>query len=355
MIQMVGTGLLCGALLGFVLQRGRFCLTGGFRDLYLTKNTRMFNALLLAIAIQAVGVYALIHFDLLVYEAGTYSFVAVALGSFIFGIGIILAGGCATGTWYRAAEGLVGSWIALIFYMLTSAMMKTGAFKPIHDALQSMQVRDNSIARTFGVNVWVLIIFFIGVVALILVKEARKPKIFIPQLKPKKTGIAHILFEKRWSTYVTASLIGVISILAWVFSEASGRMSGLGITTPSANIVQYAVTGDVQYINWGVFLVLGLLIGSYIAAKGSGEFRLRVPDPKTIVSSLCGGVLMGFGASLAGGCTIGNGLVQTAMFSWQGWISLGFIILGVWTATYFVFVRPTIKKTAQQPTVAQTN
>lgn len=36
--QMIFTGLLCGALLGFVMQRGRFCLTGGFRDMFLTKD-----------------------------------------------------------------------------------------------------------------------------------------------------------------------------------------------------------------------------------------------------------------------------------------------------------------------------
>lgn len=38
---------------------------------------------------------------------------------------------------------------------------------------------------------------------------------------------------------------------------------------------------------------------------------------------------MGVGAALAGGCTIGNSLVQTALFSWQGWIALLFTFLGV--------------------------
>ncbi len=38
---MILSGLICGALLGFVMQRGRFCLTGGFRDMYLAKNNRL--------------------------------------------------------------------------------------------------------------------------------------------------------------------------------------------------------------------------------------------------------------------------------------------------------------------------
>lgn len=53
MFSMILSGLICGALLGFVMQRGRFCLTGGFRDMYIAKNNRMFYALLIAISVQS--------------------------------------------------------------------------------------------------------------------------------------------------------------------------------------------------------------------------------------------------------------------------------------------------------------
>ena len=99
---------------------------------------------------------------------------------------------------------------------------------------------------------------------------------------------------------------------AWPLSVATGREFGLGITGPSANIMQFLVTGDGKFINWGVFLVLGIFIGSFIGAKASNEFRVRVPDAATILRSGLGGILMGIGATLAGGCSIGNGLVETA-------------------------------------------
>ena len=51
---MLLTGLLCGILLGFVMQRGRFCITGAFRDMYVTKNNKMFVALF-------IGDYRAIH------------------------------------------------------------------------------------------------------------------------------------------------------------------------------------------------------------------------------------------------------------------------------------------------------
>ncbi|WP_283246447.1 YeeE/YedE family protein [Paenibacillus sp. Marseille-Q4541] len=347
---MVLTGLLCGALLGFVMQRGRFCLTGGFRDMYIAKDNRMFYALLIAISVQSVGVYALIQAGLIQFEAGTFSWLATILGSFVFGIGIILAGGCATGTWYRAGEGLIGSWIALFGYMGMAAIMKTGALVPVNEGIrEATSPVTNSIPATFGLSVWPFIVVLVAITAFVVIRHLRKPKVFIPTLKAKRTGLTHLLFEKRWHPFFTAILVGLIALLAWPLSEATGRMSGLGVTTPSANILQYLVTGDSDsYINWGVFLVLGIFLGSFIAAKGSREFRFRAPDAKTAVSSFSGGLLMGFGASWAGGCSIGNGLVMTAMMTWQGWISLIFMILGTWTASYFVFVRPRKKANAKQ-------
>ena len=346
------TGLFCGVLLGFVMQRGRFCLTGGFRDMYIAKDNRMFYALLIAIAVQSVGVFTLVSFGVFEISTGSISLLAVIIGSFIFGIGIIFSGGCATGTWYRAGEGLIGSWMALAGYMLVAAMMRTGPLAPLSANLTSYQVGNNSMAQTFGVSPWVLVAILVAIVGFIVYRELKKPKVKIPSLKPKKTGIAHVLFEKRWNPFVTAVLIGLIATLAWPLSAATGRVFGLGITTPSANILQFFVTGELSFINWGVFLVLGVLFGSMFAAKMSGEFRFRMPDVKTGINSFSGGLLMGVGASLAGGCSIGNGLVMTAVMTWSGWISLVFMILGTWTASYFVFVRPRKKAQAARAEVA---
>ena len=49
---------------------------------------------------------------------------------------------------------------------------------------------------------------------------------------------------------------------------------------------------------------------------------------------------MGIGASWAGGCTIGNGLTATGIFSSKGLIALPVTILCVWTASYIIFVKP---------------
>ncbi|MFA1645604.1 MAG: YeeE/YedE thiosulfate transporter family protein, partial [Enterobacteriaceae bacterium] len=237
MLSMIFSGLFCGALLGFVMQRGRFCLTGGFRDMYIAKNNRMFYALLIAISIQSLGVFALIQMGLVQYDAGTFPWLGTVVGGYIFGLGIVYAGGCATGTWYRAGEGLIGSWIALFTYMLLSAVMRSPHADGLNQVLKTYSTGHNSIAETFGFSVWPLIALLLVVTLWAVSKELRKPKLKVASLPPRRTGLAHLLFEKRWHPFVTAVLIGLIALLAWPLSEATGRMFGLGVTSPTANIL----------------------------------------------------------------------------------------------------------------------
>ena len=157
------------------------------------------------------------------------------------------------------------------------------------------------------------------------------------QLPAERTGLNHLLFEKAWNPLVTGVIVGVVAIIAWPTSWASGRHDGLGITTPSSNLVGYVVTGDSTKVDWGVLLVLGIL---FVSAKASGEFRVRVPSATVIQRSIAGGVLMGVGAAWAGGCSIGNGLVQTSLLSWQGWLALVFQIVGAGAAAYVTIIRP---------------
>ncbi|PAF47160.1 hypothetical protein BKH46_05030 [Helicobacter sp. 12S02634-8] len=337
------TGLLCGILLGFVLQRGRFCMVGAYRDLILNKKTTIFLAIFIAIAIQSVGIFLLQDAHIIELNFKPFFWLSTIIGGVIFGFGMVLAGGCATGTWYRAGEGLIGSYIALLGYMLGAAMTKFGVLNPIHQSIKSYAIEDSTLYQTLGISPWVLVGILAIIVGIFTYQELKKPKKKIATLTPRKSGLSHILFEKPWHPFVTAILVGLIAILAWPLSYASGREFGLGITTPSANIIGFLVTGKTNYIDWGVFLVLGIFIGSFIAAKGANEFKFRLPDKKTLGLNLSGGLAMGFGAALAGGCTIGNGLVNTAIFSYQGWVAVVFFLLGAWIATYLTIIRPTQK------------
>ncbi|MDU7566481.1 YeeE/YedE thiosulfate transporter family protein, partial [Corynebacterium sp.] len=150
-------------------------------------------------------------------------------------------------------------------------------------------------------------------------KDAGRPKVDLGQP----------WYAKPLNMNVAAVLVGIIGTVGFVLSANAGRNGGLGITTPTADIVRGTATGDSARMNWGTLLVIGLLVGAFIAAKTAGEFRVRVPDAQTATRAIWGGIMMGVGASLAGGCTVGNGMVETSLFSFQGWVALFFMALGV--------------------------
>ena len=328
---MLVTGLALGAVLGYVMQRGRFCVTGFLRDIFTQRSWRGFVALLIVISVHAVGLAALTSGGVITPEYDNLAPIAVIVGGLVFGIGIVLAGGCASGTWYRSGEGLIGSWIALVFYGLSAAAMKTGVLSGVNEALKSQTVELTSIHASLGISAWPLAIALSALTAFWAVRFLREefsgPK--PAKLAARKSGIAHILAEKPWHVYSTAVAVGVLGVIAWPLSAATGRNDGLGITTPSSNLTNFIVNGDTAKFDWGVLLVLGILLGSFVAAKASGEFRLRVPDATQGARSVVGGIFMGVGAAWAGGCTVGNGMVQTSLFSYQGWLALVAIAAGV--------------------------
>lgn len=241
------TGLIVGAVLGFILQRGRFCITGAFRDLWVSRSWRWFTAFLLAIAVQAVGVAVLTGTGSITPEIPRLSVVATVVGSFLFGVGIVLAGGCATGTYYRAGEGLVGSWFALVAYATAAAASKTGILSGVTTWVKGLWVTNlTTIPASIGVPDWIGVVILAGVTGVVvhrfvILGRSRPAQV---QLPAQRTGLAHLLLEKQWNPLVTGLLVGIVAIIAWPTSWASGRPDGLGITAPSSNLVNLIVTGD---------------------------------------------------------------------------------------------------------------
>ena len=65
MLTTILSGGLIGLIFGFILQRTRFCLTGGFRDMYIARNNTLFYAFLIAITVESIGVLSLIQLGII--------------------------------------------------------------------------------------------------------------------------------------------------------------------------------------------------------------------------------------------------------------------------------------------------
>jgi uncharacterized membrane protein YedE/YeeE len=115
-----------GLAFGYILQRSRFCFTASMRDPYLTGGTSLTRAVLIAFAITTIGFTAIkygYYSKGLAIPGMSYvvpiSFATLA-GAFMFGIGMVIAGGCASGTLMRVGEGFTMQVLSLIFFIIGS-------------------------------------------------------------------------------------------------------------------------------------------------------------------------------------------------------------------------------------------
>ena len=118
--------LIFGVVFGMILQRSRFCFTAAFRDPVITGSTSLTRAVFLAIAVGTIGFSALSLYSISTggKPMGTDSVaplsILTVIGGVMFGIGMVTAGGCASGTLMRVGEGFKLQWVALLCFMLGS-------------------------------------------------------------------------------------------------------------------------------------------------------------------------------------------------------------------------------------------
>ncbi|MFU0831960.1 MAG: hypothetical protein ACFWUC_03340 [Oscillospiraceae bacterium] len=112
-----------GIAIGIVLRYSRFCFAAAFRDPVLIHNTKLMRALLLALMISSAGFAAVQYRYLQNHPNVNYSDIPgilnsvglhTAVGAFLFGIGMVIAGGCASGVLMRIGEGHSLPWFALL-------------------------------------------------------------------------------------------------------------------------------------------------------------------------------------------------------------------------------------------------
>lgn len=113
---------LIGIAIGFVLRKSRFCLCGAFRDPFLFNNTKLLRGVIITIIINTLG-FGIIQYYYLKGNIMSYDNIPgnvtsfgwhIAIGAFIFGIGMVIAGGCASGILMRIGEGHALPWIVFI-------------------------------------------------------------------------------------------------------------------------------------------------------------------------------------------------------------------------------------------------
>lgn len=115
------TLLILGLILGFSLQRSRFCFISGFLNALFYHSTHLMKACIVAIIISNLGfgIYQYITYRTEGLVVGSISPLSLAtlLGGLFFGIGMVFAGSCVLLTLLRIGEG------SLTFFIVFSGLM----------------------------------------------------------------------------------------------------------------------------------------------------------------------------------------------------------------------------------------
>jgi uncharacterized membrane protein YedE/YeeE len=173
--------------------------------------------------------------------------------------------------------------------------------------------------------------------------------------------VMSILTMPEWSPYLAGAGIGVLSWVAFLLSDKP-----LGVCTAfakTAGMIERKFTGGESLerpywkivppgIDWQWMVVVGILIGGFLSAWLSGTFMPElVPDmfatafgnsaALRILTAVLGGLLLGFGARMAGGCTSGNGISGTLQLQITSWSAVVcFFAAGIATAMVLYGVVP---------------
>ena len=316
--------LTIGMAFGFLAQRSRFCMRSAVIEFARNHTGGKLTVWLFAFGAALVGTQALAWAGW--FDAGNARQIATrgslsgaAIGGGLFGIGMILARGCASRLLVLLAHGNLRALLSVLIFTVTAQAALTGALAPLRLAISEWWTIDGGSARDLiarsGIGHGGALAF--GAVWL---------------------GAA-IIWARRQQVPVWgwAGAIGVgLSIAAaWWFTYAVTKVAfdphpiqALTFTGPMAEALTRALFVTDKPVNFDLGLMAGVFLGSFIAAALFGELKLEgFQGGAGMRRYIVGAVLMGFGGMLAGGCAVGAGLSGAAVFTATAFVAL----FAMWT------------------------
>lgn len=345
--------LVIGLSLGYTLFHARFGFTSAFRRLMSVGNGQAIRSHMLMLAVAVTLFAPILAFGYSFFGEAVSGYVApigvsLLVGAFMFGIGMQLGGGCASGTLYAVGGGRTVMFITLLFFIAGSTI---GAYHLPFWTEDLPAFEPVSLATSTGLGyggAWALSIALFSLITwitIIIEKKKKSPRIApIPSAK----GCRRIL-RGSWPLFAAAIALAVLNALTLMT-----RGSPWGITSAFALWgSKIAMLFGVDVASWGYWqgenaamlqssifvdsttvLNLGVILGAFLASAASGLFKFTRINIKNVAAAVIGGLLMGYGARLAFGCNIGAYFGGIASFSLHGYIWGILALAGTFVALY---------------------
>lgn len=347
---------LVGALLGMTLYHAAFGFTSAWRVFIADSRGAGVRA---QMAMLAIGV--LLFFPALsagslfghpvtgfVAPAGT----SVIVGAFMFGVGMQLGGGCASGTLYSVGGGSTRMVVTLMAFVVGSVIGT--AHMPFWNATPQLEPFSFVQALGAGPAIGLNLTVFAGIAALTVVIEKRRHGRLVNE--PSRSPHASAWLHGPWPL-----LVGAVALALLNFATLALSGSPWGVTAAFALWgAKGAASLGIDVANWQYWsaghnatalaapvshdvttvMDMGIVLGAMAAAALAGRYApvWRIPL-RSLVAAVIGGLLLGYGARLAYGCNIGayfSGIVSGSLHGWL-WLVCAFAgnILGTKLRPFF--------------------
>lgn len=332
--------LIAGALLGLVFgiaaQVSRFCLrraVAGPRDERASAGAVWLTALASAIAAfwlaSSAGLIDISDHRIL---SGDLPIAALVLGGLAFGAGMILTRGCVSRLTVLSGTGNLRAIVVLLTFAVTAHATLKGVLAPLRTGIGSVSVEVpfHSLAE-------------LPLGGALLLLPAAAAAVFLAWRA--RVGALNIFL---------GAVIGVVAVGGWMLTSVlllddfdPQPVQSAAFTLPWSDTLFWVIASSAIPAGFGVGFIAGVLGGSFVSAGLRGELRLETfESSRQTLRYVAGGVLMGVGGVLAGGCTVGAGLSGVASGSLAALIALASIAFGGWIAAGSLHLRQVDPATA---------
>jgi uncharacterized membrane protein YedE/YeeE len=327
-LPLYASALVTGAVFGYVIQRGGFCLTRALSNAVLMRDGTILRAYLLALLVAMVGVGLLEVLGLVDVPLRPLRWLSNVVGGLLFGVGMVLAGGCSGSTWYRVGEGAIGAWVVLLGFAIGATTAGVGVLSPVRAMLQRPVITGSdgdapTLASVLGLSPWVVIAVLAVAGVLWLRRGPQEPE------------------HGKWRWPLTGGAVGVLIAAGWWASSFGDRPVGITFAANTGHLFTYPLVGYPNRVTWSMLMALGVPLGAFVGAWSTGQFAWKLPAPASLVKIFCGGLLMGAAALVAEGCNINQGLTNAATLALGSLLTFASMCAGACATLWFLFLRKT--------------
>jgi uncharacterized protein len=310
-------GLIGGIVLGLAARLGRFCTLGAIEDALYADDDRRLRMWGVAIGVAIIGSHCAMALGWLngpetAYLAQTWNPLGSIVGGLMFGYGMAISGNCGYGALARLGGGDLRSFVIVLILGLSAYVAMSGPLAqlrvwlfPVETNLSEAQSISLLLERLTAIPFWLtgMIIGATFVVIALLSNNFRRS----PQ-------------QIFWG-----AMVGLAVVSGWVGTQwvASNGFEGETVRThtfaePLGDTILYLMTASGNTMSFSVGSVAGVLIGAWLGSWSKGHFRWEAcEDPRELKRQILGAAIMGPGAIIAVGCSVGQGISAFSLLAFS--------------------------------------